>query len=207
MLTLTACNNNSADMYSYSDGSGNTYFITETTITYSPVTPLESSSGLYSGGEPANITIDKATFQNVVSLLEDAIADTESQVENRAMMTGYIQKGEGDNSTSIVLAPKADKKAAIEDALTEIVNPNPTMNNETFQIQGELLNTKGGPSVDGVYLPENEYDEYIGKMVKVEGEIATIEGGSLVNEKGEYSSGFEGSRKVMTNVHSIEVIE
>ena len=70
MLTLTACNNNSADMYSYSDGSGNTYFITETTITYSPVTPLESSSGLYSGGEPANITIDKATFQNVVSLLE-----------------------------------------------------------------------------------------------------------------------------------------
>ncbi len=83
-----------------------------------------------------------------------------------------------------------------------------TMNgNQPKILQGELMNTKGGPSVQGVYLPENTYDEYIGKNVKVSGKVVTVQGGNLVNEKGEYSAGFEGARSVMTDVESFEVIE
>lgn len=83
---------------------------------------------------------------------------------------------------------------------------NPATEN-TVTLEGELLNTKGGPSVNGTYLPEFVYDEFIGKTVKVSGKITTVQGGNLVNEAGEYSAGFEGSRKVMTEVESFEVVE
>ena len=78
---------------------------------------------------------------------------------------------------------------------------------QTKTLQGELMNTKGGPSVEGVYLPENTYDDYIGKSVKISGKGVTVQGGNLVNEKAECAAGFEGASRVMTDVESFEVIE
>lgn len=83
----------------------------------------------------------------------------------------------------------------------------PENGSKSVTLEGELLNTKGGPSVNGTYLPEFVYDEFIGKTVKVSGKVTTVQGGNLVNEAGEYSAGFEGSRKVMTEVESFEVVE
>jgi len=79
---------------------------------------------------------------------------------------------------------------------------------EIITIEGEFMNTKGGGSVDGVYLPESfSSDEYAGKTVRVKGRVVTVESGSTVNEAGEYSTGWESSRRVMESVESIEVIE
>lgn len=202
---------------SYSDGAGNTYFVSENSIQYSPMTPEMSSSGLYSGGEPAKVELSPEQHTELMALFDAAFADTENQVENRAKLTGFVQKGED----QVVLAQNAESKENLETALKGFLETNEKMGMEipegmeaaevnapsVLTVEGELLNTKGGPSVEGVHLPENGYDDYIGKNVRVTGEVVTVEGGNLVNEAGEYLSGFEGSRKIMETVDSIEVIE
>ena len=209
---LSACKHNKQTNMdsSYSDGSGNAYFITENnTLKYDPVTPEMSSSGVYSGGDTAEVKLSMEDYDEIMELFNAAMTDTGNHVENRAMMTGAVEY----NGKEIILAQNAASKENLEKKLRSLLpeGNEPSMGDpmdaEPITIEGELLNTKGGPSVDGVHLPENEYDEYIGKNVKVTGTVTTIEGGNLVNEKGEYSAGWEGSRKVMETVDSIEIIE
>jgi len=72
----------------FSDGNANTYKITQSTITYTPVTKEESSSGIYSGGEAkiAGISIEQ---------FADIFIDAESMVSNKSITTDKRQKGTG----------------------------------------------------------------------------------------------------------------
>lgn len=116
-MILSGCTNNSMDMYSYSDGSGNTYFISETSLIYNPVTLLESSSGEYSGGSPAEVSLTTEDYEMLKDLLESAINNPQDQIENREMMSGYIQKGD----LGIVLSPKSASKTEIEKTLKNLL--------------------------------------------------------------------------------------
>ena len=70
-------------IYSYSDGAGNAYTLVDSILTYDPITPLESSSGEYSGGAPAQVTLSQANHNALTSLLDEAVADKSIQIENR----------------------------------------------------------------------------------------------------------------------------
>lgn len=116
-ILFAGCTNNSMDMYSYSDGSGNAYFISETSLIYNPVTPLESSSGEYDGGSPAEVALTAEDYEMLKDLLESAINDPQDQIENREMMSGYIQKGD----LKVVIAPKSETQTKIETALQNLL--------------------------------------------------------------------------------------
>lgn len=115
-FTLVGCSSDEP-AYSYSDGAGNTYWIQGATLTYDPVTPLESSSGEYSGGEPATIELTQDEHAAIVSLFDVAIGDTSNHIENRVMMSGVIDVRKGKKTTSFILAPKSVKKTEIETML------------------------------------------------------------------------------------------
>lgn len=116
-ILFAGCANNSTNMYSYSDGSGNAYFISETSLIYNPVTPLESSSGEYDGGSPAEVALTAEDYEMLKDLLESAINDPQDQIENREMMSGYIQKGD----LKVVIAPKSETQTKIETALQNLL--------------------------------------------------------------------------------------
>jgi hypothetical protein len=150
ILTISACTQKKSNMNSYSDGNGNAYFITETALQYSPVTPEESSSGEYSGGKPATVELTAEQYGEVMALFDAAFADTENQTEGRAKMTGVVEK----DGKKVILKSGAATKANIENTLKNILDENPVVSEtEATTVEGELLNTKGGPSVEGDLIP------------------------------------------------------
>jgi hypothetical protein len=106
--------------YEYADGNANVYVITPTELKYIPVTPEESSSGTYSGGEPKNIAISPAQFQTLEALFESALNNTSTHIENRVMMSGLVSRT-GSNKKQCILKPGSEGIAAIEKALKSIV--------------------------------------------------------------------------------------
>ena len=81
----------------YHDGSGNTFQFepTETgeraRFSYSPVTPERSSSGLYSGGDPASGTLDVERVRGLWKRLLQLEAETALHVEERGKGTGLFR--------------------------------------------------------------------------------------------------------------------
>lgn len=91
----------------YYDGSGNRYAIDEAKkITFKPITPNESSSGMYSGGSPWSRTLDDAEYAQLVTLFDSAFADPdgESNSRGRQMGSGLCEKSTnegGQQSTTL----------------------------------------------------------------------------------------------------------
>jgi hypothetical protein len=101
--------------YRYADGSANVYEFRGNTVAYLPVTPAESSSGLYSGGDPKTVTIGVADQEKLVQLLEQALAATAQHQIAREKMTGRVEKAvEGSAEQSVVLRRDSTLKAEIE---------------------------------------------------------------------------------------------
>lgn len=78
-------------VYTYADGAANVYYVTPSLIEYSPMTPERSSSGFYSGGDPASAAITSEQFQELKALFEEAIKNTEDQIENRVKGSGNLR--------------------------------------------------------------------------------------------------------------------
>jgi len=74
----------------YSDGAANLYFITTTLIEYAPMTPERSSSGFYSGGEPATVAITTEEFEQIYQTFKQAQANKEDHSKNRMKGCGYV---------------------------------------------------------------------------------------------------------------------
>jgi hypothetical protein len=53
--------------YQYADGSANVYIIKADSLEYIPVTPEESATGMYSGGEPKKAVLTPEEFRNTFS--------------------------------------------------------------------------------------------------------------------------------------------
>ncbi len=119
LIIAAACMNTPAN-YEYADGNANVYVITPTELKYIPVTPEESSSGTYSGGEPKNIAITPAQFQTLEALFEKALSNTETHMENRVMMSGLVSRT-GSNKKQCILKPGSPDITMIEEALKKIL--------------------------------------------------------------------------------------
>lgn len=77
------------------DGSNNTYSILQSgesvSLKYEPMTPAMSSSGVYSGGEPATKKLSKEEWKEVKGMVEKAIAEGESLEGGRSMGTFLLK--------------------------------------------------------------------------------------------------------------------
>jgi len=118
LIIAVACMNTAN--YEYADGNANVYVITPTELKYIPVTPEESSSGTYSGGEPKNIAISPTQFQTLEALFESALNNTGTHIENRVMMSGLVSRT-GSNKKQCILKPGSPDIKLIEEALKKIL--------------------------------------------------------------------------------------
>jgi lipopolysaccharide export LptBFGC system permease protein LptF len=106
--------------YLYSDGNANTYKIFKEKIEYVPVTKENSSSGMYSGGEPKTTTITIQQYDSLKAVLEEAIGAKEFHAKNREKQSGQITKA-GKKKKTVILQPRAAIRNKIEKQLKHLM--------------------------------------------------------------------------------------
>ncbi len=116
-----ACMNNS-DYYQYADGSANVYIITSDSLEYIPVKPEESSTGMYSGGEPKKTALSIQEFRNVRFMLEAAKKNHAAHIPERIKTSGIITTISGDESTNFILRPGCKEITEIETQLKKLLH-------------------------------------------------------------------------------------
>lgn len=119
-LLNISCMSNTT-LYEYADGSANVYKLTSTTLEYIPVKKEESSTGMYSGGDPKTEAITKTQYESVSKLLESALSNTSIHIEDRMKTSGAILAIDGDKKRRCIIKPKCAEMIAIEDALKAVL--------------------------------------------------------------------------------------
>ena len=101
----------------YADGSANRYVITSTHVNYIPVKPEESSTGMYSGGEPATVAINAQQYAAMIALFEKALSQTDQQIPDRIKTSGLVAVGD----KRVILKPGSPILIQLEVELKKIV--------------------------------------------------------------------------------------
>lgn len=122
LLLLAGSCMKTPNQYEYSDGSANRYVITQTNIEYIPVKPEESSTGMYSGGEPKLVSITNDQFNAIANLFEVAFQNTSAHMADRPKMSGLIVSRTGNTSQQAILKPNSEEKKNIENQLKAMLN-------------------------------------------------------------------------------------
>ncbi|HYG50319.1 MAG TPA: hypothetical protein VD905_05420 [Flavobacteriales bacterium] len=131
--------------YLYIDGNNNRYVMTQVpegaTIEYMPIAAVESSSGLYSGGEPWKITISKDDFNALSDLLVKSTRDVTQLSEERNMGCGTIVLPK---NKTFFLRMDAANKTAIENKLKTLKKNYMPKNedvvaNDTLEVLGKII--------------------------------------------------------------------
>ncbi len=107
--------------YEYHDGSANRYIIKNDTIEYIPIKPAQSSSGFYDGGDYVKKEISKSQFNQISSVLAEAIKNYACHIRTRVKMSGRILVLEGDNKNTYILNPNSEELPKIEKILKDII--------------------------------------------------------------------------------------
>ena len=110
--------------YLFADGSGNRYFMESTTLEYIPITPEESSTGMYSGGIPGKVTINEEQFNSVKNLLDQAIAAKPIHLPDRIKTSGQIVRTTSSDTTLVVIDGRSQEMRQIESLLHTLLPPN-----------------------------------------------------------------------------------
>jgi hypothetical protein len=104
--------------YRYVDGNGNSFDIRSNSIHYDPVTPLESSSGNYSGGEPFSFSINEQQFNQLEQVFKKSIANQQGQTKKRTKGTGTLVVLQ--HKTIYIFETNSVQKKEIESALKSV---------------------------------------------------------------------------------------
>lgn len=116
-----SCMNNPVQ-YEYADSNGNRYHINSAELEYIPVTPAESSSGIYSGGEPKTVSISPGDYKTLHEIFQKAINNQEIHILNRVMMSGSIRITESSETTRYLIQPGCKEQIDIESTLKGILS-------------------------------------------------------------------------------------
>ena len=109
----------------YLDGSGNEFIIKNTpviTIEYIPVKPLQSSSGIYDGGDYVKKDISELQYNNIISTLREAIENRDIYINDRVKGSGMIILQEEDKENVYTLEPGSKEIENIEKSLRDTIN-------------------------------------------------------------------------------------
>jgi hypothetical protein len=94
----------------FSDGSGNQYTVSsssaegEARLVYNPVTPAESSSGVYSGGTPADVEISAKKNAEIWRRARALELNTSRHAKGRSMGSGSFRTKTADDESSFLMA-------------------------------------------------------------------------------------------------------
>ena len=88
----------------YTDQNNNTYTITETSVEYDPITPAESSSGMYSGGEPWKKKIDNEVFYVIETWFNDINKDKTQHLKKRIKPSIVLSVKKGKKKEKVLIA-------------------------------------------------------------------------------------------------------
>lgn len=116
ILIFAACMSPQPEL-TYADGSANRYVITSTQLNYIPVKPEESSTGMYSGGEPATVAINAQQYAALKALFEKALTQTDQQITDRIKISGLVAVGD----KQVILRPGSSILIQLEAELKKIV--------------------------------------------------------------------------------------
>jgi hypothetical protein len=109
-----------ADDLQFADGNGNLYRVTEKAgrlLEYLPVSPVESSSGQYSGGDTRSARISEADYQQILVLFKKAEDSKESYAAQRKKGTFILTWTEGARRKEILLKAESAEADSIEEYL------------------------------------------------------------------------------------------
>lgn len=107
--------------YSYADGNANKFVLFaegKWVLEYHPVEPMNSSSGLYSGGKFERIVVSPHMAKELVTLFEKCAKDMNSEIATRVKGSGLVVI-QGNAEKRIILAPNASSKMDLENRLRE----------------------------------------------------------------------------------------
>lgn len=116
---------NTEVIYTYADGSGNTYILTEQNrkmLEYIPIKAKESSSGVYDGGSPVKKQITDEQYAAILSAIEKAIQNKSIHIEQREMRSGYIKVQKDSEKSVYIIAPNTVEQFEIERVLKQALS-------------------------------------------------------------------------------------
>jgi|GEM_PF-4054657 hypothetical protein len=101
----------------YLDGSGNSFNITNDSISYLPITPEISSSGMYSGGKETHKAINKVDFIRLSNQFDQIFSNKKIQISNRVKTSGLLIRYYKNNVMEQIIISKSDEQKQLEDFL------------------------------------------------------------------------------------------
>lgn len=106
---------NTPASFDYADGNGNVYSIRGLHLSYKPVSPEESSSGVYSGGEPREIDLTQVQVDSVL-LTATKIIRTASGNQPRVKGSAVVTLSAA-GKMQCTLSPGSDEMRVMEEML------------------------------------------------------------------------------------------
>lgn len=119
VLLLTNCKSAAVKSIQYSDQNNNRYSITSSSLKYDPITPNESSSGVYSGGDPVQVVLSREDYNNILNLAERIMETSEGKDVKREMLTSVLVISE-EGKTRQAILKRSDERSELEDLLQKL---------------------------------------------------------------------------------------
>ena len=93
----------------YTDQNNNVYTVFADELSYDPISESESSSGVYSGGDPAKVAIETSEYEEILQIAEQIANDSEGKSEVREMRTSVLTLVDNRESNSYILKPSESR--------------------------------------------------------------------------------------------------
>jgi len=100
--------------YYYSDGSGNSYHLTDNLLSYEPVQTIGSSSLSYHGGKAYDVELSGVQLETLTGMFEAAYKNRTFQLEKRTLGSAQIRRIESGEIFSVIIAMRSPDKTRIE---------------------------------------------------------------------------------------------
>lgn len=120
-VLLFSCQSQHMIHYGYADGSGNVYLIKNDSIRYDPVTPRNSSSGTYSGGEPASAPLSADQKKELEQKIDQVFRNKDNVIENRIMTSGQLVVYEGEKQKEKIIVKRSSGLTDFENWLKSLL--------------------------------------------------------------------------------------
>jgi hypothetical protein len=114
-------NNMKSMQLTYADGSGNTWKITKNSLSYKPVKPEMSSSGIYDGGEEAHKSLSDSDFQMLKAEFEKIFNHKEIQIQNRIMTSGMLSISDKNGNVNKIIIRSGKEMYDLEKILKDLI--------------------------------------------------------------------------------------
>jgi len=106
----------------YQDQNNNIYRLQDGQFRYEPIQAIDSSSGTYSGGEPASHTISDDLSDEIFTLASEIFQNPRNHASKRVMMTSILSLKLEDEWQRCTLV-RSELRSNLEEALEEALNP------------------------------------------------------------------------------------